>query len=54
MLQDLGVMALARPLFERTLATRERVLRPDFPYTVATRHALAELAAEADGPAAGG
>jgi hypothetical protein len=46
--------AAARPLFERALAIRERVLGPDHPDTVATRRALAELAAEADGPAAGG
>jgi hypothetical protein len=36
------------------LAIRERVLGPDHPDTVATRHALAELAAEADAPATDG
>ena len=46
--------AAARPLLERALAIRERVLGPDHPDTVATRSALAELAAEGDGPAAGG
>jgi tetratricopeptide (TPR) repeat protein len=49
-----GDSAAARPLFERALAIRERVLVPDHPYTVATKRALAELAAEGDGPPAGG
>ena len=46
--------AAARPLFERALAIRERVLGPDHPDTVATRRALAELAGEGDGPLARG
>jgi Tetratricopeptide repeat len=39
----------ARPLFERALDIRERVLGPEHPDTVATRRALQELAAEGDG-----
>jgi hypothetical protein len=46
--------AATRPLFERALAIRERVLGPDHPDTVATRRALVELTAEDGGPAAGG
>jgi len=46
-----GDPAAARPLFERALAIRERVLGLDHPDTVATRTALAELAAEGGGPA---
>jgi tetratricopeptide (TPR) repeat protein len=49
-----GDPAAARPLFERALAIRERVLGPDHPDTVATRRALAELAAEGGGPGARG
>jgi hypothetical protein len=49
-----GDPAAARPLFERALAIRERVLGPDHPDTVATRRALEELAAEGDGAGAEG
>jgi Tetratricopeptide repeat len=59
-LHDLAVLrrnqgdpAAVHPLFERALAIRERVLGPDHPDTVTTRRALAELAAEDDGPGAG-
>jgi tetratricopeptide (TPR) repeat protein len=52
--RDQGDPAAARPLFERALAIRERVLGPEHPDTVATRSALAELAAEGDGAPAGG
>jgi tetratricopeptide (TPR) repeat protein/DNA-binding XRE family transcriptional regulator len=52
-IRDQGDAAAARPLVERALAIRERVLGSDHPDTVATRRALAELAAEGDGPAAG-
>jgi hypothetical protein len=48
--QAQGDPAAARPLFERALAIREHVLGPDHPDTVATRRALAELAAEGDRP----
>src|SRR5207253_731311 len=40
----LGDPTAARPLFERALAIRERVLGPDHPDTAATRRALEELA----------
>jgi hypothetical protein len=43
----------ARPVLEGALAIRERFLGPDHPDTVATRRALAELAAEGGGPGAG-
>jgi tetratricopeptide (TPR) repeat protein/transcriptional regulator with XRE-family HTH domain len=49
-LQTQGDPAAALPLFERALAIRERVLGLDHPDTVATRLALVDLAAEADGP----
>jgi Tetratricopeptide repeat len=49
LLQAEGRLEAAPPLFERALAIRERVLGPDHPDTVATRRALAELAAEGDG-----
>jgi len=45
--------AAARPLLERALAIRERVLGPDHADTVATRRALTELAAEGEGTGAG-
>jgi tetratricopeptide (TPR) repeat protein len=45
----LGEPVAARPLFERAVDIRERVLGPEHPDTVATRRALAELAAEASG-----
>ena len=48
LLRDLGDPA-ARHLFERALAIRERVLGQNHPDTVATRRALAELAAEGEG-----
>ena len=54
LLRDQGDLAAARPLFERALAIRERVYGPDHPDTVATRRALAELAAEGDGAATDG
>ena len=54
LLRDQGVPAAARPLLERALAIRERVLGPDHPDTVATRRALAELAGEGDGAVTGG
>jgi hypothetical protein len=47
-------LAIRKRVLERALAIRERVLGPDHPDTVATRHALAELAAEADAPATDG
>jgi Tetratricopeptide repeat len=43
LLRDQDNPAAARPLFERALAIRERVLGSDHPDTVATRRALAEL-----------
>jgi len=52
LLRDQGDPAAARPLFERALAIRERVLGQNHPDTVATRRALAELAEEEDGPPA--
>jgi hypothetical protein len=54
LLQHQGDPTAARPLFERALAIRERVLGPDHPDTVATRRAFAEITAEGDWPAAGG
>jgi hypothetical protein len=51
LLQAQGDPAAARPLFERALAIRERVLGPDHPDTVATRRAVEELAAEGGGAA---
>jgi hypothetical protein len=52
--RDQGDPTAARPLFERALAIRERVLGPDHPDTAATRRALEELAAEGDGAGAEG
>jgi hypothetical protein len=49
LLRDQSDPTAARPLFVRALAIRERVLGPDHPDTVATRRALAELAAGGDG-----
>ena len=48
LLQTQGEQDAARPLFERALAIRERVLGPDHPDTVATRRALEELAGAGD------
>jgi hypothetical protein len=45
---------VARALFERALAIRERVLGSDHTDTVATRRALAKLAAAGGGPAVDG
>jgi len=53
LLHDQGDPAAARPLFERALAIREHVLGPDHPDTVATRRALAEMAGQGSGSAAG-
>ena len=41
-------MPAARPPLERAVTMRERVLGPGHPHSVATRRALAELAAEGD------
>lgn len=42
LLQDQGEQA-ARPLYERALAIRERVLGPDHPLITASRRALESL-----------
>jgi hypothetical protein len=43
LLQRQGDLAGARPLFERALAIRERVLGPDHPNTAQSRKNLAGL-----------
>ena len=48
LLRQQAELATARPLLERALDILVRVLGPDHPDTVATRRALAELAAEAN------
>lgn len=47
LLYEQGELDVARPLFERALATRERVLGPAHPDTVATRCPTAEDRANA-------
>jgi tetratricopeptide (TPR) repeat protein/transcriptional regulator with XRE-family HTH domain len=54
LLKEQGELDNARPLLERALSIRERVLRFDHPDILATRRALEELAAEADGPSTDG
>ncbi len=49
LLQDQGEPAAARPLLERGLAIRGRVLGPNHSLTAASRRRLARLAAELDG-----
>ena len=45
--QDAGLAAEAIPVFEQTLADRERVLGPDHPDTLASRNNLAVAHREA-------
>ena len=43
LLRDQGDLAGARPLFERALAIREKVLGPEHPHTIRARDNLAKL-----------
>jgi hypothetical protein len=43
LLQEQGELGAARPLYERSLAIRERALAPDHPDTTTVRNNLASL-----------
>jgi hypothetical protein len=45
LLRDQGELAAARPLFERALAIRERMLGPDHPATIWVRRHLGLISA---------